>query len=123
MKGKFKMKIWVGCFLLVLICGFGACTQKRKPQGVLDEKQLADLMVEMYTGEARMSNLSLLNDSAIKLFQPFEEALLQKKGISDSIVKITFRYYVEHPVELERVYDVVIDSLSLREKKAGLRPE
>lgn len=86
----------------------------------MDEKQLADLMVEIYTGEARMTNLSLLNDSAIKLFRPFEEALFQKRGIPDSIMKVTFRYYVEHPVELERVYDVVIDTLSLREKKAGI---
>lgn len=116
------MKIRFGLLVLILIYGSGACTQNKKPNGVLDEKQLADLMVEMYTGEARMTNLSLLNDSAIKLFRPFEEALLQKKGISDSIMKVTFRYYVEHPVELERVYDVVIDSLSLREKKAGLRP-
>lgn len=106
--------------MLILICWLGACTQNKKPKGVLDEKQLADLMVEIYTGEARMTNLSLLNDSAIKLFRPFEEALFQKRGIPDSIMKVTFRYYVEHPVELERVYDVVIDTLSLREKKAGI---
>lgn len=115
------MKIRIDYLVLILICGLGACMQNKKPKGVLDEEQLADLMVEIYTGEARMTNLSLVNDSAIKLFQPFEEALFQKKGIPDSIIKVTFRYYVNHPVELERVYDVVIDTLSLREKKAGIR--
>ena len=116
------MKIKRSWLVLILICGLGACEPDRKPLGVLDEQQLADVLVEIYTGEARMSNLSLVNDSASKLFRPFEEALYKKKGIPDSVMKITFRYYVEHPVELERVYDVVIDSLSLREKKAGIGP-
>jgi len=115
------MKIRIGCLLVIVVCVLSACIQTKKPTGVLDEKELAELMVDIYTGEARMTNLSLVNDSAINLFQPFEEALLKKKGIPDSIIKLTFRYYVDHPVELERVYDVVIDTLSLREQKAGIK--
>ncbi len=112
------MKIRIGFLSLMVICVLGACTQSRKPAGVLNEKELAELMVEIYTGEARMTNLLLANDSAINLFRPFEESLLKKKGIPDSIIKMTFSYYVDHPVELERVYDVIIDTLSLREQKA-----
>jgi hypothetical protein len=116
------MKIRAGCLMLILVFVLCACTQNKKPKGVLDEQQLAEILVEIYAGEARMTNLSLVNDSAIKLFGPFEESLFQKKGIPDSIVKTTFRYYVAHPVDLERVYDVVIDTLSLREKKTGIKP-
>ena len=115
------MKITVGCLILIVIFGLGSCNQNKKPKNVLSEQQLAEILVDIYAGEARMTNLSLVNDSAIKLFRPFEESLFQKKGIPDSIVKTTFRYYLAHPVELEQVYDVVIDTLSLREKKTGIK--
>ncbi|MBK5277404.1 MAG: DUF4296 domain-containing protein [Bacteroidia bacterium] len=115
------MKFAIGWFTIIVVCSFCACKPDKKQLGVLEQQQLAEILVEIYTGEARISNLSVVNDSAVKLFRPFEEALLKKKGIPDSILKTTFRYYVEHPVELEQVYDIVIDTLSLREQKAGLR--
>lgn len=115
------MKIKIVVFAFLLVYGLSACKTDIKPPGVMEQGKLAELLVDMYAGEARMSGIPIMSDSAYKLFSPFEEKLLQKKGISDSVMKITFRYYVDHPVELEQVYDVVIDTLSLREKKAELK--
>jgi hypothetical protein len=110
--------VWMSVLLAFVA---SSCETNRKPQGVLTKQELVEFLVEMYVAEARMTGLSIVADSSKKLFHPFEEALLQKSGISDSVMKITYRYYVDHPVELEEVYDVVIDTLSLREQKEGLK--
>jgi Domain of unknown function (DUF4296) len=120
-KGKTGMKIkivWIAVFLVGVA---SSCETKKMPQGVLTKPELADYLVEMYVAEARMTGLSVMPDSSRKLFQPFEEALMKKRGISDSVMRITYRYYVNNPNELEEVYDVVIDTLSLREQKEGLK--
>lgn len=116
-----KIKIvWIVIFLAGVA---SSCETGSRPQGVLSKAELADYLVEMYVAEARMTGLSVVADSSKKLFQPFEEALMKKSGISDSVMRITYRYYVDNPTELEEVYDVVIDTLSLREQKEGLKPK
>lgn len=115
------MKIKIVWMAIFLACVATSCEKENKPQGVLTKEELVEFLVEMYVAEARMTGISIVTDSSKKLFRPFEEALLEKKGISDSVMNITYRYYVNHPVELEEVYDVVIDTLSLREQKAGLK--
>lgn len=117
------MKIKTVWIALSLICGLTACKSDEKPPGVLNKEKFAEVLVEMYAGEAKFTSLPIISDSAIKLFQPFEELTLKKKGIPDSIMKITYRYYVNHPIELEAVYDIAIDTLSLREQRAGVRPK
>ena len=110
--------VWI---VAMMVCVFVACDSRKKPPSVLSKSELVEYLVEMYVAEARLTGLSLMSDSSKKLFQPFEYGLLEKNGISDSIMKITYRYYIDHPMELEEVYDVVIDTLSLREQKEGLK--
>jgi hypothetical protein len=117
------MKIRIGWVMLICALGLTSCKTEKKTPGVLSKQELAEVLIGIYEGEARMVTIPVVNDSAFKLFRPFEEALLQEKGIHDSVMKITYRYYVEHPVELEQVYDIVIDTLSLREQKAGIKPK
>jgi hypothetical protein len=115
------MKIKIVWMAILLAGVASSCEQDNKPQGVLTKQELVEFLVEMYVAEARMAGISVVTDSSKKLFQPFEEALMKKKGISDSVMNITYRYYLDHPIELEEVYDVVIDTLSLREQKEGLK--
>lgn len=37
----------------------------------------------------------------------------------DSVVRKTQQYYVDHPEQLEKIYDSVIDTLSLRQQKVN----
>jgi hypothetical protein len=76
------------------------------------------LLVEFYLAEARVNSTPIVHDSAVKLFFPFEQSYLRKKKVSDQVLKKTYRYYLDHPVEFEAVYDRVIDTLSLREQRA-----
>ena len=117
------MKIKIGGIVLLLICGLSSCKTHQKPTEVLEKEKLAEVLVDMYVAEARLAGISITPDSASVLFRPFREVILEKKGVPDSVMKVTFQYYVDHPIELEEVYDIAIDTLSLREQRAGLNPQ
>jgi len=110
--------------LAIVIAGFifTACQKEKRPGGVLPPADLSKLMVEFYLAEARMSGQGMVRDSAIKYFLPFEEKILQGYGVPDSILNETYQYYTDHPLEFEKIYDSVIDTLSLREQKERTKP-
>jgi len=104
----------LGLFFLVALF---SCQTSEKPKGILTQAQLSAFLVDIYLAEAKVDALPQVKDSSIKYFLPFEEKLLKQKGISDSVLKVTYAYYMAHPKELEQVYDSVIDSLTVKEKR------
>lgn len=103
--------------LLILVC---SCQSQERPKEVLNREQLAALLVDVYLAETRTETIPKARDSTIQYFIPFEKELLKKHGISDSVMQITHSFYIQHPKELELVYDAVIDTLSLRERTVNL---
>jgi hypothetical protein len=106
--------VWT--FTVLLLC-FG-CDKEQPPKDIIPQEQLTKIMIDLYLGEAKLSNYSLPYDSANKLFIPYEESVLKKYGVSDSTLYKTYQYYFDHPTKLEELYGIVIDSLSLLERKS-----
>jgi len=110
-------------FILCLFLAVCSCQgSKEKPKDVLSQAQLSSLLVDIYIAEARTENWALVKDSTIRYFIPFEQKLMQGHGVSDSVLRKTYSYYLAHPKELELIYDSVIDTLGLRELKARKVP-
>jgi Domain of unknown function (DUF4296) len=106
-------------FLFLVCC---ACGPSKKPERVLTQPQLSELLIDIYMAEARLEMVHLPKDSTIRFFIPFEQKLLQAKGIPDSVLKSTYAYYLSHPKELEQVYDAVIDTLTVRDRRLSHGP-
>lgn len=96
-----------------------SCSKKQTQEAILPQDKLVNIMIEFYLAESRLGKLSISQDSARKLFIPFEESVLKRYGVSDSVLSRTYQYYFDHPNEMEKIYEVVLDSLSLRERKAS----
>lgn len=109
------------CMLIFLALAQG-CEQTKRPAGVLDKQEYAEYLVNIYVAEAKLNTYTITPDSAMKLFQPFEQSLQQKFGRSDSVIQKTYQWYIAHPEELEQVYTAVIDTLNLLEQKAKTLP-
>lgn len=99
-----------------------ACQTETRPPGVLSPEEFSKVLVELYLAEARMNSTALQRDSAMKLFAAYEDKLFGRYNLPDSIILKTQQYYVDHPQQLEKIYDSVIDTLSLREKKLRTKP-
>ncbi len=115
------MKARVGLIIVIIGLTLSGCQREDRPESVLPPEEISKLMVELYLAEARMSAQAMSRDSAIKYFLPFEEKFLKETGVPDSILRITYQYYTDHPQEFEKIYDSVIDTLSLREQKERTR--
>ncbi len=105
--------------MLALMVILAACKRDTRPPDVLTREQMADLLVEVYVAEGKMLNQPIQRDSGMKLFLPFEQKLLKKKNISDEVLSKSYKYYIDHPVEFEKVFDAVIDTLSVRETRTN----
>lgn len=99
-----------------------ACQKETRPAGILSPEEFSKILVQVYMAEARMNSTALPRDSAVKLFAAYEDKMLQRFELPDSVVLKTQQYYVDHPEQLEKIYDSVIDTLSLREKKLRTKP-
>ncbi len=109
----------LGLSLILTICIAGGCKEYVRPPGVLSKEEYAALLVDIYLTEARLSTLQVPSDSAMRLYLAHEPELYARNGITDSIAKITYAYYVNHPREMEKVFAAVVDTLSLKEQKAN----
>lgn len=110
------LKCYIGLVFFIALA-LSSCQKEKRPADVLAPEELSKLMVDLYLAEARMTGQNIATDSALKFFIPFEEKLKLKHGVGDSIIRKSYQYYVAHPEQLEKIYDSVIDTLSLREQR------
>ena len=80
---------------------------------------MTKILLEFYVKEARIKLLYVPNDSASKLFQYYRKRYVAQNNISDSILDLSYQYYLENPVEMTEIYNRLIDSLSIAQHKTG----
>ena len=106
-------------FLILLMALFVLSCRKRTvdvPDHLLSQQEMIGFLVEVHIAEAKIKELGLGQDSAMKLFQVLEKDLMEKYGINDSIYIESYQFYLRSPDEMVKVYSAVVDSLSLRER-------
>lgn len=111
--------------LLLVITLFGAvsCQPKKSEAPPLSRDQMVGLMMEIYLAEARTMLIPAVKDSSYRLFLAYQDTLMHRRGVSDSTLRKAYAYYLEHPNELEAIYDAIIDSLSLKEQRLREAPQ
>ena len=106
-------------FLLVTVF-FSACSKNPRPKGILSEQEMVKILTEVYIHEEKVSRLGLKHDSAILVTDQFKRKIFEEAGTTDSVFKRSINYYWDQPKEMERIYDIMIDSLNLREQKMSV---
>ncbi len=114
---KMYFKIIVASLLCLFTATFVGCKKDQRPSDVLSKQEMSAIMVDIYLSEARLNSLPLVRDSSLKLFLPKEAAILAKWKVSDTVLKKSYAYYLERPDDFNEVYDIIIDSLTVMEKR------
>lgn len=117
---SFLRRCCAGVFLLTIVV---SCKQDIRPPDVLAPNEFANVLTEIYLAEARLTGKTLLRDSALQLFIPYEQHLFQQFHYSDSVIHKTYQYYFDRPEQLEKIYAAIIDTLNLREQKLRAAPQ
>ena len=106
--------------ILLFLAGFAAvfsCAQ-RKPEGILSQAEMVQVMEELYIAEEKVNYLALSRDSAKTVAELMGGKVFDRAGVNDSIFKRSFDYYMERPKEMELIYTALVDTLQLREQRA-----
>jgi len=77
---------------------------------------MVDILIDLHLAEATVENIGLNTDSAASLYKYLEKQVYDSHEISDSLYLRSINYYMENPKQLDRIYSIVVDSLSVREK-------
>jgi hypothetical protein len=92
-----------------------SCSGKEdRPKGIIPPEKMAVILSDIYLAEYKAGNIGLKYDSSKTVLHHYELKIFEEHNTNDSIYKESFKYYLEHPQKLESIYDIVIDTVSLR---------
>ncbi len=94
-----------------------SCSKDDSREGVLTQEQMVPIFLDIYIAEGKVNELHVKRDSALRIFEAYEQHIFDEHGISDSVYTHSLQYYYDHPDELEKIYETVLDSLNLMEKR------
>lgn len=110
-KSLFQTTATFICFVFVVACS------EEKPKDILSQEEMTSVILDIYIGEGKVTTLSVPRDSALTLFEVYEEKIFQKYDLDKERYKKSLSWYFDHPEELEVIYDNVLDSLSVTEQE------
>ncbi len=106
-------------FITLLVIFFVSCRQQKEavPADIIPIEKMVPVMIDIHLVEAAISNKNLPRDSSIVVYSLYEKDIFKKHNISDSIYRKSFNYYTARPAMMDKLYEMVVDSLSLREEQ------
>lgn len=96
---------------------FMGCKSDEKPEGILSEREMTSFFLDIYEAESSITSLGMKRDTILVIFDKYEKMIFERHNISREQYKKSLTYYYDHPAELERIYEIMIDTLTLRESK------
>ena len=86
------------------------------------------ILADIHTTEALIEQNVMYPDTALMVFNKQQEEIFERHGVAKEDFKTTYRYYLTHLEEMDKLYEVVVDTLSVRESKAqatgqGVQPQ
>ncbi|TXK45320.1 DUF4296 domain-containing protein [Pontibacter qinzhouensis] len=81
------------------------------------------ILADVHTAEARVERSLAYPDTALMTFNHYQNEILDKHEVTEEQFRATYRYYLENIPEMDRLYEVIIDTLSVRESLAQARAD
>ncbi|HEY4650000.1 MAG TPA: DUF4296 domain-containing protein [Pontibacter sp.] len=87
------------------------------PEGLLPRAKMVQILADVHTMEALIEANVNYPDTAMMAYNKQQKAILQKYGVTAGQFYSTYTYYSTHLPEMDKLYEVVLDTLTAREAK------
>jgi hypothetical protein len=107
--------------LLLLSWLLTACTapEDERPDNLLSEDQMANILTEVHLAEARVSRLSLRSiDSSNLAYKHLESQIFKRFNVDTAAYRKSYIFYSSHPADMEVIYKQVTEKLNKQVQKA-----
>ncbi|HEY0770448.1 MAG TPA: DUF4296 domain-containing protein [Sphingobacteriaceae bacterium] len=90
-----------------------------KETGVLSQEEMVRVLTEIYIVEDKVNRLTMGPDTSRQIFNRMRERISEKTGIPETTFLKSLDYYTQRPKQMEQIYTALVDSLNLKEQRAG----
>jgi Domain of unknown function (DUF4296) len=106
--------------LLAMVgCNSGKTELGRKPDKLVPEPKMAQMLAQVHFNEARVAKYSLGSaDSASIVYNRLHMQMLKQFGVDTAAYTKSYIYYSANPALLASIYEQVLEELKTRQKKA-----
>jgi hypothetical protein len=104
-----------GCLIAILMLVMGCQTESgqddKHPPGVLTEKQMVKVLVDVHTAEGIIKEHTEEEKRQLRVREYYSK-IMQIHDIDRSTFTQSYNYYIQHPKQLEEIYVKVLEKLS-----------
>lgn len=97
--------------VLIVILAF-ACSSNKLPKGILTEKQITPVLVELHLAEAINSHRNEMDLARENYQEDLYLTILKKYKLDEKVFEASILYYGKHPDKYKPVYDEVLNRLN-----------
>ncbi len=79
---------------------------------------MTSILVDIHVAEAQVEHMGLMADTSLVYFKKLQQDIFKKHKITQKDFYNSYDYYTDNVSELDKIYERVVDSLSVREVQA-----
>lgn len=103
----------IGCSFLVACSG----GKNKLPEGILQPDEMVSILVDVHLAEADAINRKVQPDSVKLILDKHYQSIFQIYKIEKTVFLQSFDYYSKRPEDFDRLYEKVIEQMTLLEEK------
>lgn len=110
---------------LALISALFSCIPETKvPEGVLDTETMAKILADIHLTEAKVNRLTFQDyDSTRVAYLELERRIMAKYKVDTTRYKTSYRFYVQNPQMMVKIYDETLNILDERKQKKQIKTD
>ncbi|MDX5436284.1 MAG: DUF4296 domain-containing protein [Pontibacter sp.] len=85
------------------------------------------ILADIHTTEATIETKVIYPDTALMVFNKEQEEIFRKHKVTKEQFEDTYDYYLENLKKMDKLYEMVVDTLVMRESKVqvkeGIKPQ
>lgn len=79
---------------------------------------MVQILADIHLAEARVENRVAYPDTALMTFNRAHSEILEQHGVSKEQFRETYDFYLQNLQQMDKLYEIIVDTLSTRETKA-----
>ncbi len=109
--------MWAKTACLLLLVGCGNPGKMKVPEAYIQPNKMVEVLVDVHLIEGARSGNDIQGDSL--QVDDYYKAVFVKHQISEENFRESFHFYSKHPLEFEKMFDQVIESIAKLETNLG----
>ncbi len=106
------MRFLFAVFISLLFVSCSEKPNRKKPEGLLSEEKMVELLTDIQLIEGAVSKKILDKIDAKKESPIYYQKAFEKHDVTENQFELSIRYYTENPEDLQVIYEDVLIELS-----------